>query len=139
MPTQTRHLPAPSALGLDLLAALAFVALGRLSHEADGTATPWHVAFVPFVAAAALAHLAAWTLSQRAPQPHRWAADRLWPAGVIIVAITWAGGLLLRHLMGGGLAVSFALVSLAVLTGLMAAWRVVVAVRASRGRPDGAA
>lgn len=151
MGMRTRHLPAAVTLLVDMVAATLFVVLGRISHLADGTATTLPVAFTPFLVAVVLAHGIVWWLRRRqitgltsdvdlatarSIARRRWTTDRIWPAGLLIVVLTWVCALLVRLAMGGGLAVSFALVSLTVLAVLFVGWRVLIAARAAR-RDDG--
>lgn len=113
------------AAGLDAVCVLAFVATGRSSHAQDGgvagvLGTAW-----PFLVAAALGWLAvrAW----RSPA-------RLWPVGVVVWAVTWAGGLTLRGLAGGGLAPAFVVVAAVALAVLLLGWRGLATAISARAR-----
>ncbi|AND17246.1 DUF3054 domain-containing protein [Rathayibacter tritici] len=94
------------ALALDAVLVLVFVLIGRRSHE-EGSAllgllgTLW-----PFL----VALLAAWAVSRswRAP-------DRIVPTGLVVWAVTVAGGMLLRIASGQGVQWSFVIVTAVVL------------------------
>ena len=110
----------PAVLGLDLVLIVVFAALGRQSHE--------HGLAVLGILATALPFLLACLLSWAAMRAWRHPAQ-LWPAGVVIWLGTVAAGLGIRALAGGGTAVSFQIVTLAVLgvflLGQRAAWALV--------------
>lgn len=76
-------------------------------------ATAW-----PFLVAAVLG----WLLGRawRAPL-------RLWPTGVIVWAVTVAGGMLLRSVSGEGTAVAFVIVATVTLALFLLGWRAVAA------------
>ncbi|UWX95806.1 DUF3054 domain-containing protein [Arthrobacter zhaoxinii] len=96
----------PRVLALDLVLIVVFAALGRQSHE--------HGLTLPGILATALPFLLACLLSWAAVRAWRRPAQ-LWPAGVVIWLGTVAAGLAIRALAGGGTAVSFQVVTLAVL------------------------
>lgn len=97
---------APVLLVLDAVLIVGFAAAGRDTHASGMSLTGILSTAAPFLAAWALswAGLRAW----RNP-------FRLWPAGIGIWLGTVAGGLFLRWLAGGGVAVSFQIVTLCVL------------------------
>lgn len=102
--------PLTWSLIADLVLIVYFATQGRVTHEetnavAGALATAW-----PFLTAAAVGWLV--TRAWRAPLA-------LWPQGVVIWLVTVAGGLALRGLSGGGLALSFQVVTLLVLGALL--------------------
>ncbi|MCC9174606.1 DUF3054 domain-containing protein [Arthrobacter sp. zg-Y179] len=122
--TATRSAPAvrtwPRVLASDLVLIVVFAALGRQSHE--------HGLAVLGILTTALPFLLACLLSWGAMRAWRRPA-RLWPDGVVIWLGTVAAGLGIRALAGGGTAVSFQVVTLAVLgaflLGQRAAWTMI--------------
>ncbi len=113
-------------LAVDVAAIVLFAVSGRSTHEHGLSAAGIAATAAPFVVAciAAWVGLRAW----RTPR-------RLWPTGVGIWITTAAGGLLLRFLTGGGVALSFQLVTLTVLGLLLLLPRLLAAAAArSRGR-----
>ena len=115
--------PAPRA-GVILAAAadaaciLTFAAIGRASHaEAEGAAQVLRIAW-PFLAAGAVA----WVVARARTAPRR-----IWREGVMVWALTWAGGMALRGVTGGGLAPAFLLVGAVSLGALLVGWRAVAA------------
>ncbi|AZZ49422.1 DUF3054 domain-containing protein [Rathayibacter rathayi] len=94
------------ALALDTVLVLVFVLIGRSSHD-EGSAllgllgTLW-----PFL----VALLAGWAVSRswRAP-------DRIAPTGLVVWAVTVAGGMLLRIASGQGVQWGFVIVTAVVL------------------------
>lgn len=111
---------------IDLVLVVVFCVIGRLSHaegilgDLPGTLnTVW-----PFVVALLVAHGA--LLLRRAH------AERMLP-GLVVWAVTAAGGLLLRAASGQGTAVPFIIVAALTLVLFLLGWRAVVAlVRRSR-------
>jgi hypothetical protein len=102
------------ALIADLLAVLAFVLLGRRSHDEGGAlagtaATAW-----PFVAGAAVGELAAVRLPSRSLG-----------TGVVVAVGAIAVGIPLRRLAGGGTPLSFVLVASTFLVLFLVGWRAV--------------
>jgi len=120
MRTRTALAAAADAAGI-----LAFAAVGRASHVGtDGVGDALGVA-APFLAAAALTWVV--TRTFRDPLPVRTAGVRVWLG-------TWAAGMVIRGLTGGGLAPSFLVVAAAALGVLLVGWRGIVAlVSATRG------
>lgn len=108
----------------DLLCVLALAAGGRNTHDADGPA--WVVLTIawPFAAAAGVAHV---LLAARGRRP-----QRVWPEGAVVVAVTYALGMLLRALSGRGLAPGFLVVAALFLVLTMLGWRGVVLLAARR-------
>lgn len=111
-------------LAVDVAAILLFAVSGRSTHEHGLSAAGIAATAAPFVVAC----VAGW-LGLRAWRTPR----RLWPTGVGIWITTVAGGLLLRFLTGGGVALSFQVVTLVVLGLLLLLPRLLVAA-AVRGR-----
>jgi hypothetical protein len=111
-------------LAVDLAAIVLFAASGRSTHEHGLTAAGIAGTAAPFAAACLIAWAAvrAW----RSPL-------RVWPTGVVIWLGTAGGGLLLRFLTGGGVALSFQLVTVVVLGVLLLVPRLLAA--AVRRRP----
>jgi hypothetical protein len=104
------------ALIADLLAVLAFVLLGRRSHD-EGSALAGTVATAwPFVAGAAVGELAAVRLPARSPV-----------TGLVVAVGAVAVGMPLRRLAGGGTPLSFVLVATTCLVVFMVGWRAVAA------------
>lgn len=112
------------ALVLDLACVLALAVGGKSTHDAGDSV--WVVLAIgwPFALAAAVAHgLLAW----RGSPTHQW-----WPAGVVVVAVTYAFGMLLRALSGRGLAPGFLVVAAIFLVVTMLGWRLVMRLVARR-------
>jgi hypothetical protein len=121
--------PVALAVGLDAACVLGFAAAGRSTHAEDGglvgaLGTAW-----PFLVACALG----WLVARAWRRP-----ARVWPTGVLVWALTWAGGLGLRGLAGEGLAPAFVAVAAVVLAVLLVGWRglatTVSSVRRGRAR-----
>ncbi|MET4059232.1 hypothetical protein ABIB35_000763 [Arthrobacter sp. UYP6] len=106
--------PAPSRTGrsramllaLDVVLIILFAALGRDTHQHGLNPAGILVTASPFLVAC----LAGWLLLRRRLSP-----ASLWPGGVILWLITVVAGLGIRALFGGGVALSFAVVTLCVL------------------------
>lgn len=111
----------------DLACVLAFAAGGKSSHEAGDS--DWVVLAIvwPYALAAGLAH--AGLARQGRP------AGRVWPEGVVVLAVTYVLGMLLRALSGRGLAPDFLVVAAAFLAVTMLGWRGAVWL-ATRRRPS---
>lgn len=103
---------------VDLVLVVAFAALGRASHEEAAFGVGLFVTAWPFAFALAVGWLA--TLALRRPLA-------VWPTGVIIWAITVAGGLGLRVLSGDTAAVPFIIVATLTLALFLLGWRLVAA------------
>jgi hypothetical protein len=104
-----------AAVVCDVVCVAVFTLVGTLNH---GSATSaGHVAGVgvPFLLGLAVGWLAA--RAWRGPA-------QVWPTGVAVWAATVVGGLLLRPVLGGGFAVSFAVVTAVFLGVTMLGWRV---------------
>lgn len=93
-------------LALDVVLIVLFAALGRDTHQHGLDPAGILVTASPFLAAC----LAGWILLSRRSSP-----AALWPAGVALWLITVVAGLGIRALFGGGVALSFAIVTLCVL------------------------
>lgn len=103
----------------DLAVVVLFAAIGRSAHEhGDSVAGVLSTAW-PFLVGTAVG----WLVAARTVTGAWLAALRLWPTGAIVWACTWALGMVLRGVTGGGLAPSFLLVAALVLAAMLAAWR----------------
>jgi len=108
----------------DLACVLALALGGKGSHEAS--ASDWIVLTIawPFAVAAVLAHAG---LAVR-----RLAPARVWPAGAVVLAVTYAAGMLLRAASGRGLAPGFLVVAALFLALTMLGWRAVAGLVTAR-------
>lgn len=99
----------------DLLCVLALAIGGKNSHDKDGSF--WLVLAIawPYALAAVLTHI--WLLGRGRP------ASRVWPDGVIVLAVTYALGMALRAVSGRGLDPAFLVVAGIFLTLTMLGWR----------------
>lgn len=120
-PARTPRASAATAV-LDVVLILLFAALGRDTHEHGLEPAGILLTASPFLAAC----LAGWLLLSRWRPP-----AALWPAGVALWLITVAAGLGIRALAGGGVAPSFALVTLVVLGAFLLLPRAAAALLAS--------
>ena len=121
-----------SAAVIDLALVIAFVSIGRSSHDESSSiggliATAW-----PFVAGAALG----WVIMRawRAPQAVVWTGIGIWISTVVF-------GMLLRSAVDQGVQLSFVIVTIVVLGVFLLGWRGVAALVARRSarRGNGAA
>ena len=135
MPTSSRDRVVPStishstrvalAAGIDVVAVLVFVLVGRSSH-ADGITvagvlgTAW-----PFFAGLA----AGWALARA------WRRPFALVPGLTVWASTVVVGLLLRAMAGDGIPPGFVAVTTLVLAAFLLGWRGAVSLRSSRRRP----
>ncbi|PWC02875.1 DUF3054 domain-containing protein [Agromyces badenianii] len=119
---------------LDAVLVVLFVSIGRRSH-AEGldvvgiAGTAW-----PFLIALA----AGWAAARAWRHP----LD-VWPSGVVVWAVTVAGGMLLRVVSGQGTAFAFVVVATLTLAALLLGWRLIARLvtrrsRARSGRTAGA-
>lgn len=111
-------------LAADLGCVLALAVGGKGSHDAGES--DWVVLAIgwPYALAAGLAH--AWLASRgREARP-------VWPEGAIVLAATYALGMLLRAVSGRGLAPGFLVVAAVFLAVTMLGWRGVVRLAALR-------
>jgi Protein of unknown function (DUF3054) len=114
----------PAAV-LDAAVVLTFAAAGRSSHaEGGGLAGVLGTAW-PFLVACALG----WVVARAWRRP-----TLLRPTGVVVWALTWAGGLALRGLAGEGVAPAFVAVAAGVLALGLLGWRGVAMVSSARRR-----
>ena len=119
-----------TAAGADALAVLAFVLVGRRSHEEGSVVLGTLTTAWPFLAGADLGWLA--LLGVRS-SGRDWSAISL-PAGATVLGGTVVGGMLLRRLSGtGGTPVSFVVVATSFLSLTLLGWRVVARLRGRRG------
>jgi hypothetical protein len=112
------RLLAAGALALDLAAIVIFAAAGRNTHEHGLAVAGILLTATPFLIGALIgwAALRAW----RRP-------TALWPTGVVVWLAAVVVGLALRGLAGGGLALSFQIVTFLVLGALLLGWRALAA------------
>ena len=99
----------------DLICVLALAVGGKGSHAAGDSA--WVILAIawPFAVSVGSAH--AWlTWGKRR-------TSRAWPEGVVVLAVTYALGMLLRALAGRGLAPGFLVVAAVFLALTMLGWR----------------
>ncbi len=112
-----------TALLADLLAVVAFVLLGRRSHE-EGSAVAGTVATAwPFLAGAGVGEVVA-LAARRAPESLA--------AGAVVAASAVAVGMPLRRLAGGGTPVSFVVVATTFLALFLLGWRLAARALARR-------
>ncbi len=114
------------ALLADLLAVLAFVLLGRRSHDEGSLVAGTVATALPFVAGAAVGQVVVLVLRRPAASV---------AAGAVVLAGAVGIGMPLRRLAGGGTPLSFVVVATTVLALFLLGWRVVARRRA--GRKDG--
>ncbi len=122
--------PGPVPVIADLICVLALALGGKSSHEPGDS--DWVVLTIvwPFAAAVLLAHL---LLVWR----HR-PARRPWPEGVVVLAVTYAAGMVLRGLSGRGLAPGFLVVAALFLALTMLGWRLAALLVVRRRAASGA-
>jgi hypothetical protein len=113
-----RRTPAGFAatVGIDLLAVIVFVLIGRASHG-EGVlgilVTLW-----PFAVGLLVGHVLALVLGQRETRAVRWAGVIVWVSTVVV-------GMVLRAVSGQGVQLSFVIVTVLVLAVLLLGWRLV--------------
>lgn len=117
-------------LALDVVLIIVFAALGRDTHEHGLEPAGILITASPFLAAC----VAGWLVLGR-----RWSPAALWPAGAALWLITVVAGLGIRALAGGGVAPSFALVTLCVLGAFLLLPRVLLRALAALVRRRGPA
>jgi len=101
-------------LGFDVLAVIAFVAIGRSSHNEAGTLSGIASTAAPFL----IALVAAWLVARA------WQAPLSWPTGIAVWAATAAGGMLLRRFVfHDSTAASFVVVGSVFLGLVLIGWR----------------
>ncbi|MGE0297708.1 DUF3054 domain-containing protein [Pseudonocardia sp.] len=110
------------ALAADAVAVVVFAAVGRSTHAEPGDLLGLLTAAAPFLVA---------VLASRAFPPVRLAPTSL-RAGLVVVGVTAAGGLLLRAAVTGRLPLTFVLVATASLAVLLLGWRGLSALVARR-------
>ncbi|CAN5167023.1 hypothetical protein BH09ACT12_BH09ACT12_30800 [soil metagenome] len=105
---------------------LALAIGGKGSHDAGESA--WVVLAIvwPYAVSAGLAHVLLATRG-RDPRP-------VWPEGVLVLAVTYGLGMLLRAVSGRGLAPGFLVVAAIFLAVTMLGWRAVVQLQRRRAR-----
>ena len=112
-------------VGIDLLAVIVFVLIGRASHG-EGIlgllVTLW-----PFAVGLLVGHVLALVLGQRETRSVRWAGVVVWVSTVVV-------GMVLRAVSGQGVQLSFVIVTVLVLAALLLGWRFVAWLIARRRR-----
>lgn len=96
----------PAFLAADVVLIIAFAALGRDTHAHGVDPAGVLITASPFIAAC----LGGWLAMRAWRRP-----AQVWPAGIGVWIITAGAGLAIRFLAGGGMALSFALVTFGVL------------------------
>jgi len=104
------------ALVLDVVLVLAFVAIGRSSHDEGDTIEGLATTFWPFL----VGMLVGWAIVRGTRGPLA-----TWRSGVVVWVSTVVVGMLLRVVSGQGIAVSFVIVALIVLGVFLVGWRLV--------------
>lgn len=102
-------------LAADLVCVVALAVGGKGAHEANESDWVLLAILWPFALAAVLVH--GWLISQG-----RW-AGRGWPEGMIVLAVTYVLGMVLRAFSGRGLAPGFLVVAGTFLALTMLGWR----------------
>lgn len=112
------------AAAIDVVTILAFVVIGRRSHDEDGSVTGEALKVAaPFLIALALGWVAA----------RAWRAPQAVSTGVVIWLVTLVGGMLLRKFVfDGGTALPFIIVTSLFTLTFLVGWRFVAEWRASR-------
>ncbi|HET8795178.1 MAG TPA: DUF3054 domain-containing protein [Arthrobacter sp.] len=96
-------MPVVVAAALDVAVILLFAAVGRNTHEHALAISGILATAGPFLLAAVLG----WFVARAWRKPFA-----LWPSGILIWLVTVVGGLAIRGLAGGGLAIAFQVVTL---------------------------
>lgn len=109
----------------DILLVIVFAATGRASHEESAFGLGLITTAWPFLAALAIG----WIVSLAWKRP-----SAVVPTGVIIWAVTVAGGLGLRVAAGATAAVPFIIVATITLAIFLLGWRIIVTLIARRKR-----
>jgi len=102
----------------DIACVVLFAAIGRDTHEHGLNVSGILLTAAPFAGGAAIG----WLLGRAWRRPLA-----LWPAAVVVWLSTVVFGLLLRGFAGGGLGVSFQIVTLLVLGVFIVGWRLAAA------------
>ena len=114
-----------ATVGIDLLAVIVFVLIGRASHG-EGIlgllVTLW-----PFAVGLLVGHVLALVLGQRETRSVRWAGVVVWVSTVVV-------GMVLRAVSGQGVQLSFVIVTVLVLAALLLGGRLVAWLIARRRR-----
>lgn len=114
-----------ATVGIDLLAVIVFVLIGRASHG-EGIlgllVTLW-----PFAVGLLVGHVLALVLGQRETRSVHWAGVVVWVSTVVV-------GMVLRAVSGQGVQLSFVIVTVLVLAALLLGWRFVAWLIARRRR-----
>lgn len=108
-------MPRALAIVLDLIAVVAFAAIGRLSHAESFDSNQLARTAGPFV----LAALMAWVIIVLRPAMF----PGTWRQGVLVWGMALVLGMLFRAMLGGGIQVSFVIVAAIALAALLFGWR----------------
>ncbi len=111
----------------DLVCVLAFAVGGKTSHEAGDSESVVLAIVWPYALAVVVAHAGLLWRGRR--------TSRTWPEGVVVLAVTYVLGMLLRAASGRGIAVGFLVVAVLFLALTMLGWRATVHFAQSR-RPS---
>ncbi len=103
------------AVVADLVCVLAFAVAGKGSHEPGAAATVVLAIVWPFALAALVAH----SVLVGVGRP----TGRMWPDGVVVLAVTYVLGMVLRVASGRGIAPAFLVVAAVFLAVTMLGWR----------------
>ena len=120
-PPLSRRIALPA--GLDALAVIVFIAIGRRSHDESGSVTGFLHSVWPFLVGAAVG----WAIAAVVTRPRAFAPATLWPAGVTVWVSTVVIGMLLRVASGQGTALAFCIVASIATAVLLLGWRAVAA------------
>ena len=103
-------------LGVDLLAVVAFVIVGRSSHDEENTIGAIANTAAPFL----IALVVAWLVVRA------WQSPLAWPTGIAVWLVTAAGGMLLRKFaFGDGIAAGFLIAGTTFLGVFLVGWRAI--------------
>lgn len=108
----------------DLGCVLVFAIAGRASHEPGSSG--WVVLAIlwPFALSVAVAHAGLLLRGRR--------TRRVWPEGVVVLAVTYLLGMSLRLMSGRGIAGGFLIVAVLFLALTMLGWRTILRLAQSR-------
>jgi hypothetical protein len=112
----------PVAVGLDVFVVVAFVALGRRSHDQDPGVSGLVETAAPFVLGLAIAWLVA----------RAWRDPMSLRTGLVVWPVTIVAGMLLRKAFGDGTATSFVVVATLFVGLFLVGWRGVARVVLAR-------
>lgn len=114
----------PLAVGLDVFFVVAFVALGRRSHDQDPGVAGLVETAAPFVLGLAIAWIVA----------RAWRDPMSLRTGLVVWPVTIVAGMLLRRAVGDGTATSFVVVATCFVGVFLLGWRGVARLLLARRR-----